>query len=227
MERGIIALEKDGNRLVCAMDDPNDVVAIDVIQPQDRPEGPSVAQLAAAGPSCKKLSRVPRPLQDSGRGRAAEEGPRPGQGADPADRPEPAEPGLGQRPSAHRQGRERHHHRRPAEARQRHPSDAGQAIPAGEVPRGWHLAGGTGPLGERRPGHRQPHQDHVAPGYRREAHAPGRHLPDPHRGPRDRLPRGHHAHGLSARRSSCGCWTRAAWSWAWTTWASATSPCAS
>jgi type IV pilus assembly protein PilB len=54
MERGVLALEKDGNRLLCAMEDPNDVVALDQL---GRKTGLTVVpQLAPRGAILKKLS---------------------------------------------------------------------------------------------------------------------------------------------------------------------------
>ena len=54
MERGILPLEKNGNILVCAMEDPNDVMALDII---GRKTGLAIqAQLAPRGAILKKLS---------------------------------------------------------------------------------------------------------------------------------------------------------------------------
>jgi type IV pilus assembly protein PilB len=54
MERGVIALEKKGDQLVCAMEDPNDVVVLDQIG--RRTNLSVVAQLASRGAILKKLS---------------------------------------------------------------------------------------------------------------------------------------------------------------------------
>ncbi len=54
MERGLLALERDGKNLVCAMQDPNDVVALDTVQ---RRTGLSVVpRLASRGAILKKLA---------------------------------------------------------------------------------------------------------------------------------------------------------------------------
>ena len=54
MERGVIALEKNGTQLVCAMEDPNDVVALDQIGRRNNVT--VLAQLAPRGAILKKLS---------------------------------------------------------------------------------------------------------------------------------------------------------------------------
>jgi type IV pilus assembly protein PilB len=54
MERGVIPLEREGQTLVCAMEDPNDVVALDSVQ---RRTGLTVSpRLAARGVILKKLA---------------------------------------------------------------------------------------------------------------------------------------------------------------------------
>jgi type IV pilus assembly protein PilB len=54
MERGVIALEKKGDQLICAMEDPNDVVALDQIAKRNNVT--VLAQLASRGAIVKKLS---------------------------------------------------------------------------------------------------------------------------------------------------------------------------